>query len=275
MQYNDTRIQYDSSLVNYEGSWALAISESCVHSETIAKRIQKAISEIATHSEVLAKKIQNRISEIASHIETDTYKIGVHISEIATHSESISRVIRKVISETSTHSETIVKSIHKVVSETVNHSEISAIKIQIKISETINHTEKVLRKIAHHISETVTHSEAWNRTIRLVISETALHVETVLFDIFGRLHGVIGMIKEFVRIGDKKEKATVTNIGQGVREQLNVIERQFDDASVLYDNPNVCYNNYISSEKPIFAIGKKYNQVSVSFKKDKPSISKK
>ena len=224
---------------------------------------------------MLAKSISTSISETVNHIETLSKKLGLSISETVTHSESMVKSISKTISETANHTEIIAKSIAKTISEVVSHNETITKSVSTTISEVVTHSETLLKKISFTIAETVTHSEVLTRKIMIVISETATHVESIAFDIFGRLRGIIGMVKEFVRISDKKEKVSAINVQEGAREELNNPYRQYDDATLLYDEEGVCYNNYISSEKPIFALSKKYNNVSVSSQKDKPGIAKK
>ena len=196
------------------------------------------------------------------------------INETASFSESISKFIQTAISEISTITESIAKSIYTDFSETITTSETLSRNVGISISETITMSESLFRTIRTVISETITITESYGVMFRLVISETITMTESLTFNIYERLKGILGMIKEFVRISDKKEKVSATNVLEGVREQLNVIERKYDDVSIMYDAVNVCYNNYISSEKPLFVLGKKNAQVSISNHKDKPIISK-
>ena len=183
--------------------------------------------------------------------------------------------ISKTISETASHTEIIAKSIAKTISEVVSHNEIMTKSVSTTISEIVTHSETLFKKISFTISETVTHSEIWTRKIMLLISETVTHVDSVEFQVFEKLKGIIGIIKEFVGISDKKEKISAIKIGEGAREELNTPYRQYDESTMLYDEPTVCYNNFISSEKPLFITGKKLNNISVSSQKDKPMISKK
>lgn len=196
------------------------------------------------------------------------------ISETASFSESISKLIQAIISETSAVSESISKSIRTSISDTIALSEAFTRRIGISISETIAITETFFRTMRTVISETITITELYVVTFRMVIVETITMVESLTFNIYERLKGILGMIKEFVRISDKKEKVSAQNVLEGVREQLNVIERQYDDASLMYDEADVCYNNYVSSEKPLFTLGKKNEQVNIASQKDKPIISK-
>jgi len=126
------------------------------------------------------------------------------------------------------------------------------------------------------MSEVITITETKLFAYRITISEVTTISESIVREIFGRIRGVIGIIKEFVRIGDRKEKVVIGNIGvEGVREELNDPYLQYNDISVMYDQENICYNNFIRSEKPKFVLGKKFNPISVSLQKDKPMISKK
>jgi hypothetical protein len=90
---------------------------------------------------------------------------------------------------------------------------------------------------------------------------------------------MVGIIKEFVRIGNKKEKVSLEKAKTaeiGARENLNTPNIQYDIATVLYDNVGMCYNNFIeASEKPVLISVRNKEMVSISDKKDKPLISKK
>lgn len=120
-------------------------------------------------------------------------------------------------------------------------------------------------------------------TLRKIIHMTASAGSFILtgispllnFNLAGVIKNAIGIIKEFTRIGHQRESVSIWNISTGVRDQLNDPELQYDQSTILYDDPTVCYNNYISSEKPAFILGKKYDQVSISEQEDKPRISKK
>lgn len=200
-----------------------------------------------------------QINETASFSESITKYIHITLSEVTTITEALtpSRVIKLVINEVSTLSETLSR------------------RIGVVINEIVTMAESFLSRISVTISEAITISEAKALKYSITISDFATIIESLGFDIFGRLRGVISMVKEFVRIGDKKEKVSAINVGEGVIEQFNTPYRQYDDSSILYDQSEICYNNYISSEKPVFILGKKSEQVSLSNKKDKPIISKK
>lgn len=60
---------------------------------------------------------------------------------------------------------------------------------------------------------------------------------------------IIGKIKEFVRIGKKSNKIHIDNI-KNITEDLNDPRIQYDDSSILYDQPLTNYNNFISGDKP-------------------------
>ena len=122
MQYNDSRIQYDSSLVNYDGSWAITIAETSTISESLSNKIQTAISEAITMTESIA----------------------------------IFRIFHLIIQETVTLSETMAKSVQTTFKEVLTMSETYARKITHPISETITMSEKLWRMFNIHIYETVT-----------------------------------------------------------------------------------------------------------------------
>lgn len=277
MQYNDTRIQYDQSNVLYDGSWTLTISETASFSESIANNIQIAIAEISTKTEVLAISMGMKfmINEVATFSETMSKKIGIIILETITMSEAFTSMIRAIISEVSAKSESFTSRIRIALRETSTRTEAITKSIATAFSEISLKSESVARKIGTTLSDVSTITETFAFTFHMVINEVSTLTETMIRNVFERLRGVIGMIKEFVRIGDKKEKVSAINVGEGMREELNDPYRQYDDSSVLYDQENICYNNFISSEKPVSVLGKKYNNVSVSSKKDKPAISKK
>jgi len=168
----------------------------------------------------------------------------------------------------------LFSSIKTTIADTISLAESFVSNISATISEVITFSEIITRTIKTALSEVITFSETITKTVRIIISEIVSWIEALEFNIFERLKGVIGMIKEFVRISNKKEKVSAINVEEGVREELNNPYRQYDDSTLLYDQSEICYNNFISSEKPIFIISKKNNPVSVSSQKDKPSILK-
>jgi hypothetical protein len=304
MQYNDSQILYDQANVNYEGMWSITINETATFSESFLSIIRLIFSEIisiidttpiysrydessiqydeptATYENYIEadaslKKIGTIISDISTLTESISRRIGIVISEAISITELFYSRIRLIFSEIATATESFASYTRIALSEAFSLAENIAKSIAVSFSEIISITEIISRRIGITISEVSTITETLTNTFRLIIFETATITESLVQNIFERLRGVIGMIKEFVRIGDKKEKVSLINVGEGVKEQLNVVEKQYDDSVVLYDQSSVCYNNYISSEKPIFKLGKKYNNVSVSLQKDKPGISKK
>jgi hypothetical protein len=98
--------------------------------------------------------------------------------------------------------------------------------------------------------------------------------ETLIPNILERIRNAIGIIKQFVTIGWRQQRVSADQVGISSREQLNEIERTYDDPTLLYDSSLTCYNNYIASEKPQFKIGKQNNSVSVKNQSDKPQIGK-
>lgn len=277
MQYNDIRIQYDQSNVLYDGSWTLTISETASFSESITKYLRIAIAEIATISEALglSKVTKLVIEETIAITETLAIKLGIAIAEISSISESFNTTIGKIISETSTITESITKSIMANITEISTISESFGANIKTVISEAITISEIVATAMKTVISEVSTFTETKVFTFRMVVNDIAQWEEEIVRNVYERLKGVIGIIKEFVRIGDKKEKASAINLSEGVREQYNEIELQYDHANIVYDQAGMCYNNYIASEKPKFVLSKINSNATISFKKDKPSISKK
>ena len=306
MQYNDALIQYDQPNVNYAGMWSITINETATFSESFSSIIRLVFSEIISiidttpiytrynddsiqyddptatyenfiNADASLKKIGTVISEITVVMESISRSIGVAISETITMAESFSSIIRASFSEVATITESFAVYIRIAISELTSITETIARSVAISFSEAVSITESISRRIGTTISEVVTISEIMTNIFRLTILETVTMTESLVQNIFERLRGVIGIIKEFVRIGDKKEKvSTKMAIGEGIRDDLNIPEKMYNESSVLYDAPSLCYNNYIiySGEKPKVSVNKITN-VSVSLQKDKPGISKK
>lgn len=94
------------------------------------------------------------------------------------------------------------------------------------------------------------------------------------FTISGVIKNAIGIVKEFVSVERIRENAIIGRILDGVIDIFNDPSREYDEVSIMYDDANTCYNNYVSSEKPTFSIGRSESPVSVEDLKDKPRIQK-
>ena len=199
---------------------------------------------------------------------------AITISETVTLSEVINKSLRTTIAEVLTMSETLPRTIKHTFEDLVTMSETQIRKIGFTISETITMSEDLYRKLRLTIAETITMSESIFRTFRLTIIDVATMTDTVIPNILERIRNAIGIIKQFVTVGWKKDQVSVDQIGISTREQLNATEWTYDEPTLLYDSSITCYNNYIASEKPQFKVGKQSNPVSVSNQADKPQIGK-
>lgn len=85
---------------------------------------------------------------------------------------------------------------------------------------------------------------------------------------------MIGRIVENIRVDRKRENTIIGRILDGVIDIFNDPSREYDEASITYDDANTCYNNYVFSKKPKFSIGRSESPVSVEDLKDKPRIQK-
>jgi hypothetical protein len=307
MQYNDALIQYDQAGISYEGMLSITINETASFSESFSSIIRIAFAEIISvidttpiysryndsslqydeatatyenyiNADASLKKIGTVIGDIATITESFTRIIGVAIAEIITMTESFSSSIRIAFAEVATITESFVSRLGIAIYELVTVSEAMTKSLLTSFSETITITELFTRRIGLIISEVSTITETIATKWLLVISEVATFTETLVASILERLRGMVGIIKEFVRIGNKKEKVSLEKAKTaeiGARENLNDPNIQYDLATVLYDNAGMCYNNFIeASEKPVLISVKNKEVVSLSDKKDKPLISK-
>lgn len=218
MQYNDSRLLYDQTNVNYEGSWAVTVSDTANVSESKVQVVEKLITETINSVEVIVKDIFTKVLDA----------MGI--------SESRKTDIQKLISEAVSLSESVGKTIMKTISDAVNIA------------------------------------EALPRTINALVTDTISITEDLTKELIEKIKDVIGIIKEFVRTGIKKEKVMAETTTYE-RETLNDPSKQYDETAIQYDDSDTYYNNYISSRKPLFRIGRIERQVSIGDKEDKPKVS--
>lgn len=147
----------------------------------------------------------------------------------------------------------------------------------LTVNETASFSEGIVKYIQAVFKEVSSITELIIAAFyfRLTINDISTSVEILSQSIAERLRGVIGIIKQYVGIGSKDVSVSILGVGKGIYEILNAIPRQYDDSSIMYDQATICYNNYISSDKPTYSIGVNKNKVSVNSFANKPIISKK
>ena len=199
------------------------------------------------------------------------WAVIVIVSDTAGVSESRTQGIEKLITETINSAEIIAKDIFTRISDAVGISESRKTDIQNIISEAIEISESVGKTLVKTISDSVKIAESLPRTINALVTDSIDIAESLLKELIEKIKDAIGIIKQFVGIGIKKEKAMAETTTYE-RETLNDPAKQYDEATIQYDDSDTYYNNYISSEKPLLKMGKIKRQVSIEDKEDKPKI---
>ncbi len=124
MQYDDSRLLYDQTNVDYEGRWAIDISDTAKTSESKTQVIEKVITEAASSTEVIVKNIATKVLEVVAVSESNAREIQKLISEIVGATESIEKFISlRVISDGVKASESFVKMVNVVILDRIKASE--------------------------------------------------------------------------------------------------------------------------------------------------------